>query len=341
MDHRITLEALARKQLNGTLLTADSIQGGHSGFVYRADVASEEGERTVCIKLTPWFEEPAYDTLPVGERVYGTRLSNFDAAHQTIRAVGIAVPTLYASGTVGHEKLTTDNVVDGNPLYFYQIMDLLDGIEVRTFLSTGTHDEMDALHRLVGETMGRLHQITRAYDGWAAQPEPYLTEWHTGFFDSYRLVIERACEVNEVMQANQARLVAFLRTHQANWTPPNEFVFSHVDGFQGMVHYSEGKWQLSGIIDIEDHSFTDARFVLAGHELALSFEPRDAPDAFWAGYRQFKSVPASYRELRNFFQLYYLLDWLPGCYTNWRGKAEEQMSTIRYFEETISKRCDG
>lgn len=337
MTHRTTLETLTREQLNGILLTANPIAGGHSGFVYGADVAIAgdvgQVERTVCIKLTPWFAELAYDALPVGERVYGTRLSNFDAAYEIMRTAGIAVPMLYASGTVGGDE------ADGNPHFFYQIMDLVEGVEVRTFLAQGEHHAMDALHSLVGVTMGRLHQVTRDYDGWVAQSAPYVTGWKEAFFTSFQAVIERACDVNDAMRVNRSKLDAFLHGHEASWTPPTEFVFSHVDGFQGMARHIDDEWHLTGLIDIEDHSFTDARFALAGHELSLSFEERDAPDAFWAGYQRFKPIPSSYLTLRNFHQLYYLLDWLPGCYGNWRGKPEAQASTIRFFEETILQRC--
>ena len=338
-NHRTTLERLVSDQLNGVLHSAAPIAGGHSGFVFRVEAEDAQGPRVLCIKLTPWFEEPTYDALPAGERVYGTRLSNFDAAHETMRAAGIAVPTLYASGTVGSVADNEPTEAGNNPRFFYQIMDLVEGVEVRTFLSEGTHNEMDSLHGLVGETLGRLHQITRAYDGWVAQSTPYATDWSHAFFVSFQAVIERACEVNEEIRANRATLSSFLCAHEAIWTPPAEFVFSHVDGFQGMVQFVDRAWHLTGIIDIEDHSFTDARFVLAGHELALSFEERDAPDAFWAGYQRFKPVPKSYGELRNFFQIYYLLDWLPGCYNNWRSEPEKQASTIRYFEEIILQRC--
>jgi hypothetical protein len=69
-------------------------------------------------------------------------------------------------------------------------------------------------------------------------------------------------------------------------------------------------WALSGVIDIEDHRFTDQRFALAVHEVEMSMGQASLHDSFWTAYMQHTTLDTSYSQFRPLFQIYVLLDWL-------------------------------
>ena len=85
-------------------------------------------------------------------------------------------------------------------------------------------------------------------------------------------------------------------------------MFSHTDGFQGVLK-NAGGWTLLGVIDIEDHQFTDQRFVLAGFELSRLFYGLPIDPAFWDAYAGLKPIDPSYAAFKPLFQTYYLLVW--------------------------------
>ncbi|MEZ4660791.1 MAG: phosphotransferase [Caldilineaceae bacterium] len=271
--------------------------------------------------------EVAFDALTPGERIYGARPSNFRAAYQLMQSAGIPLPRVYATG------------VTANGAFHFQVMELLPGVSVREFLAWNVHPKMDALHAVVGCTLGKLHQITRPYDGWASQTQPYDTSWTEAFFAALAQVLDQACSLNKVILENRSTIREAIAQSQKKWIAPSEYVFSHVDGFQGMAHFDGNVWALTGVVDIEDHSFTDQRFVLAGHELALHFELHQTPESFWRGYGQFAAAPDSYLSTRNIFQLFYLLDWLQICYDGRGHAVQKRDALIHHFQTLILERC--
>ena len=73
-----------------------------------------------------------------------------------------------------------------------------------------------------------------------------------------------------------------------------------------MLRKAGGAWTLAGVVDIEDHQFTDRRFVLAGLELSHTWHGRTVPPAFWDAYGH---APPDHERFKPLFQLYYLLVW--------------------------------
>jgi hypothetical protein len=63
-------------------------------------------------------------------------------------------------------------------------------------------------------------------------------------------------------------------------------------------------------VDIEDHQFTDPRFVLAGLELGHALEGRVIPDEFWQSYRKLARVGPDFTAHGTIFQAYLLLTWI-------------------------------
>ncbi|HEY3887850.1 MAG TPA: hypothetical protein VGL73_04695, partial [Caulobacteraceae bacterium] len=78
---------------------------------------------------------------------------------------------------------------------------------------------------------------------------------------------------------------------------------------QGVMARRGGGWTLRGVIDIEDHQFTDQRFVLAAFELGHAVNGHDVPPDFWAAYTAGRPLDPSYATFKPLFQLYYLLVW--------------------------------
>lgn len=332
MNHQSILQELVARHGFGAVAESENITTGYAGHVYKVTVASEarppaEPLKTLCIKLTANEDEVEFDDLSPGERIYGTRPSNFQTAYRIMQNADIPLPKVYSTG------VTADSA------FHFQVMELLPGVSVREFLAWNEHPQMDALHEVVGCALGQLHQITRTYDGWASQAQPYDTSWTEAFFAALAHVLDQACSLNEVILENRSTVRETIAQHHKMWNAPNEYVFSHVDGFQGMAHFDGNIWGLTGVVDIEDHSFTDQRFVLAGHELAFHFELRQTPESFWRGYDQFVPVPDSYLSTRNLFQLFYLLDWLQICYDGRGHPIQKRDDLIHHFQTLILERC--
>ncbi|HLK23293.1 MAG TPA: hypothetical protein VKT30_01400 [Caulobacteraceae bacterium] len=279
------LDTLVGPLLRDTLgLQAASVRplaGGEVGRVFRADA----GGASYAVKFVNAQTEPAFADESVGDRVYGSRWSNLRPAHALIEASGLPLPALHAAGTLPDQGV------------HYAILDFLDG---------DADDGSPAWSACVGEALGRLHAITRAYQGWVAMNRPYPEPWSSAFGSSFRQWSERSApylppSVREDLRRCCERRLAAL-------AEPDAFVLSHTDGFQGVLRH-DGAWSLLGVIDIEDHQFTDQRFVLAGFELAQAFWGRGLDPAFWDAYAAHQPVDPEYRELRPLFWAHYLLVW--------------------------------
>jgi fructosamine-3-kinase len=260
----------------------EPLAGGQVGRVWRADVAG----RRYVVKLVRAGAEPSFADEPRDNRVYGARWSNLEPAYRALKSAGVATPTLHASG-----------IVEG------------EGFAILDYLAGGVDDYSEGWFAVVGESLGRLHGVRRAYQGWIGMDAPLTEGWAEAFTLSLRSRFE---DVRPYLTPGQAALAA---RRIAEWGPldePGEFVLSHTDGFQGVLaRGAGGGWRLDGVIDIEDHQFTDRRFVLAGLELGHAIAGRlDLPGAFWAAYRAAAGVGEELMGRWRLFQLYYLLVWI-------------------------------
>ena len=254
--------------------------GGEVGRVFRADA----GGASYAVKFVQARREPPFSDEPVDDRVYGSRWSNLVPAHALLRANGIAVPALHAHGTLADAGLS------------YAIFDYLDG---------DPDDASPAWSACVGRALGRMHGLVRPYHGWVDMTPADAVQWPSGFATSFKGWQERG-----KAHLSPALLHAVARRSEpllATLSAPDHFVFSHTDGFQAVLKKT-GDWALLGVIDIEDHQFTDQRFVLAGFELSRAFYGPFDP-VFWDAYAALKPVDPSYAAFRPLFQTYYLLVW--------------------------------
>jgi fructosamine-3-kinase len=163
------------------------------------------------------------------------------------------------------------------------------------------------LDRIVGQYLGAIHGITRSYYGWANLQAPYSQAWRDTFFTALYIILERACVHAAILQHRQ-RIRETVEQYAASWSDPAQFVLSHGDGLQGMLVPHASRWILSGVIDIEDHCFTDPRFALAVYEVIMGHAPLE--ESFWEAYQQHTILDSTYTHFRPLFQLYVLLDWL-------------------------------
>jgi fructosamine-3-kinase len=281
-DEHAAIGDLVRDRLGAEARAVEPLTGGEVGHVFRVD--TDAG--AFAVKFVRLIDDPVFADEPVDNRVYGARWSNLGPASALMAANGIAAATVRAVGALPERGLA------------YAILD---------FLAGDADDFSPSWFAGVGAALGGLHAITRAHQGWVDMPTPYPERWAAAFAQSFRA---RLVETAPLLMSGLERAVAARADGLlADLTEPDEFVFSHTDGFQGVMAKSTGVWTLRGVIDIEDHQFTDQRFVLAGFELGHAVSGRKVPDDFWRAYAAVRPVDPTYARFKPLFQLYDLLVW--------------------------------
>jgi hypothetical protein len=172
------------------------------------------------------------------------------------------------------------------------------------FVDGDADDYSAAWFSALGEALRALHAIRRPFQGWVAMDRPYREPWSAAFPASFRSVLALATPV--IGEALARAALARAADKLAAFADPPTFVFSHTDGFQGLFRRAGDAWTLAGVVDIEDHQFTDPRFVLAGLELQHACAGRPLPAAFWDAYGP---AEPDYERHKPLFQLYYLSVW--------------------------------
>ncbi|WP_234300696.1 phosphotransferase, partial [Sphaerospermopsis aphanizomenoides] len=317
-EHFQMLQYLVNTYLNGIIRTIVDKSPGHSGsFVYLIEVVLAE-KRLLCIaKLTP-ADFALDDSLQ--NRVYGSCISSFNAVYKYLQQYQIPLPHLYASHTPSADI----------PFYC-QLMEYLPGQEVNIAIKIISEEQQSTLQQFLGMHLGVIHNITRSYDGWVDLAIPHLLSWREAFFTTLHQNLDDACQ-HQAIAVQKTTILQAIAHYLAFWTDPSEFVLSHVDGVQGMIVLTSTGWQLTGVVDIEDHYFTDQRFVLAGYELQLETNNNAVLSSFWNAYQIQKAVDPTYWQLRPLFQLYYLLSWVS-------NKPLEQQQIIERLGQQILLRC--
>ncbi len=301
------------------------ITSGHSGFVYRVETSLGQ---TLVVKLTPAQEEMVIGEELVDYRVHATRLTNFPAAFKLFKERNLQTFTLFDYGVPSKEI----------PFY-YQVMSCLEGCSIREFLTHGDLSKNHNLEKIAGTALAKLHQVTRSFDGWVSQDHPYKLAWSQAFCISLESRLAKAVLTDiDFINKNISQINNFISLKLATWSDPEEFVFSQLDGLQAMAKMDKESWQFSGYIDIEDHKFSDQRFVLAGFEYALELEGRALTDDFWQAYQDIKSLDGSYFKLKGLFQLYFALAYFPILFErDPSGGFVQKRSMAKKFEKLISK----
>ena len=317
-EHLHIIQGLVHKHLAGEVSEVTEKSPGFSGsFVYMIDVV-RAGEPLRCIaKFTP--AEHGEDNS-VSNRVYGSQISSFGAAFACLRQNNIPIPQLYA-------ELNPQPEIP----FYCQLMEFLPGQDVHQVLRSTPRDHQPALQQFLAKHLGTIHRITRSYDGWVDLPAPHPLCWRDAFFTALHQHLNSACN-HAAIAKQRSRIMQTVAYYQRQWTDPTGFVLSHLDGLQGIVDKTSTGWQFMGVIDVEDHCFTDQRFVLATFELEPEIQDVPILPDFWAVYRGMTRLDPSYEKLRPLFQLYILLDWLT-------GQPPEQERMIGELSQKIAARC--
>ena len=318
------VKELVQTNLGATPKFSEDRSTGYSGNVYVVEALIEGVSQKLVVKLTPFEKEPPLEEESVSRRVYSTKISNFNPAYRLLKENGFPVAKVYAQG---------NSPIDN---YHYQIVSYLEGTSVREALEDKDTPASSILHQVTGEMFGQLHnKITRSYDGWASQEKPYPLPWKSAVEQAVNHQLETCQKLNLALR--ELPIKTFIANKLSLWSDSVDFVLSDIDGFQGMARYEDGKWVVTGLIDIEDHKFCDPRMVLAGYEVALHYEGLEVSPEFWLGYTKHKQVDTNYNNLKPLFELYYLLSWLQIPYEGHEHVAKDQVQpVIKKFEQLIT-----
>jgi len=298
------LDKIITREFGSKILSISDISLGWSGAgVY----AVKTMENRLIVKLRMKENEPSFEDESVENRVYGSRFSNLMPAYKLLIEGGVLVPEILAFGEQGN--------------YIYAVMEELEG-------DTKISQDM------VGDELGKIHTITRNYHGWV--DTTFKADWEADFFTAIDIQLKKAADANPTVREKVKEIESFIAGKKSNWVSPREFVLSHTDGFQAMAKEQNGKYILTGVIDLEDYAFTDQRFVLSGLDLLNDWWKHEKlSDQFWSSYKKHKGVDPSYTTFKNLFQLFYILSWLPGYYTNLRSSEAKRQATITEAEKRL------
>lgn len=280
------IKNIAKKECAGEVVGLKNLSLGWSGSsVYVAEIKNNEVVERVIIKTGSSEPEVPFKDEPDNRRVYGGRFSNLEPAYRLMIEHNIRVPKLLAKGTEGNLPYVTMEFLEGDT----QVPELI-----------------------VADELGKLHRITRNYQGCVSMERPYAKSWKDAFFSAIRAQLETASNVSTALTNILPQANHFLDQMESEWEDPSRFVLSHTDGFQGIAKQTNGVYEFMGVIDLEDHQFTDQRFVLAGYELLSElWMKKTVSQQFWDIYKKYAQIEPTHGNFRNLFQLYYLLDWLP------------------------------
>ncbi len=281
---------------HNTLLTGsvEEIQGGVVGRVYRI---SNVDTSSIILKLN---KEENQKEKNDDEVVYGSSPDSFNESYEILKNKNIPVPEVFVFGVTNDKKFS------------YIIMqDLLGDLD----------DYSEKWFREIGHWFGKIHAIEK----------PYQNSWTELFkksllsrFDNLKGLLEQ--DVSEKVET-------YIHTHINELKPADKFCFSHLDGFQGILKNQDGLWKLLGVIDIEDHQYTDQRFVLAGFELNNNMKRNIIPQIFWDEYKKQKRIDVTFETTKNIFKVYYLLVW---SYV-FRDNQEKFKENVSFLKDIIDK----
>jgi hypothetical protein len=314
-SHHKTIAGLLEDKMGWSALKIERALSGGVGVTWQVTAQSGRKPVDLVVKFT---ELPVRrEQESVDDRVYGAWPVNLGPAHGLLKDFGIPTYDLMSYGQV--EKGV-----------YFQLMSRLSGRPFGECLADSGPAEAASLQALAGEALGRLHRITRSFEGWAALPRPYAQSWKEAFFESLQNRLKEAGQLGlKTVDQRFGRLGTFIVQQREAWTDPVRYVFSHTDGMQAMFDRKGSGWVLSGHYDVEDYKFADQRFVLAGFELACLQAGQEVAEPFWFAYLKHKKLEIDYAGTKGLFKLYFLLSWLCLSPKGWGRKVfEEQIDAV-------------
>lgn len=221
----------------------------------------------------------------VDDRIYGSNYLNLRAAHKL----------LVDNNILTFELLETWVVKS----YRYALFTLLEGREP---------DWEIIKQEIYVETLANIHSLTREYQGWVCNKEPYKLSWRDAFQES---IYSRLSDVEDILDDKiYEKIKEYIDNHIALLENPKSYVLSHLDGLQAIFLQANGLWSLRGVIDVEDYQFTDQRFVMAGITLWELLGRYKLPKDFLEIYQSKTTLDSSFKDFEVLFQVYYLLVWI-------------------------------
>jgi fructosamine-3-kinase len=288
---------IVKKECNSELLQLRNVSLGWSGSsVYIAEL--HDGNK-IIVKTASSEPEAPFGEEQDTKRVYSGRFSDIEPVYHLLLEKNIRVPKLLAKGT--EEGIS------------YVVMECLEG-------------DTKVPQLMVAEELGKLHSISRDYQGSVSLQRPYAKSWKDAFFSAIRAQLSLTASLSGGVQKMLPSINSFINEKESQWQDPSRFVLSHADGFQGLAKRRGETYEFTGVIDLEDHQFTDPRFTLAGYQLfSERYAHEKLSQEFWDIYKTHAAIEASYENFRALFQLYYLLEWLFSCF---KRTDDPKMATI-------------
>lgn len=270
----------------------NEIKGGVVGLVYRI---SNNETPPLIIKFNK--EKSSY-IKNSDEEVYGSNPDDFNKSYEILKKNGIPVPEVFVLGITNDKK------------FRYIVMRELEG---------DNDDYSELWFKEVGQWLGKIHAIKKTYE----------SSWVDRFKESLQ---SRLNNLKGLLEKDTfERVESYILNHINSLTSIENFCFSHLDGFQGIMKKRNNSWELLGVIDIEDHQYTDQRFVLAGFELNNDMKGNIIPPIFWDEYHQSKNIDSTYEKTKNIFKVYYLLVW---CYV-FRSDKEHFCENVSFLKDIV------
>ncbi len=264
------IEEIIKLRLPLFVGSTEEISGGVVGHVFRLQKQNE------VILILKFNKNENTDVKSNDEFVYGSDPQQFGESYKILKTNRIPVPEIFAQGITNDQKFS------------YILMQDLGGDK---------DDYSLEWFGEVGHWLGKLHAIKKTYDD----------SWLQCFKESLN---SRFQNVKELLDEQLSEKIEhYIKEHVENLWPAETFCFSHLDGFQGILKKEARSWKLLGVVDIEDHCYTDQRFVLAGFELNNQMKGNIVPEIFWSEYQKHVSIDPLIESTKNLFRIYYLLVW--------------------------------
>lgn len=270
-------------------LLKGSIDEIQGGVVGRIYRIIDKDDKTLILKINKTGTE-----IIENELVYGSDPSNFKEPYNILRENNIPTPEVFMIGNTNDKE------------YSYIIMQEL----------IGNHDDYsNEWFKNVGYWLGKLHSIKK----------PYENSW----IDLFKKSLDyRFNNLKELIDKDLSKKIeVYIKINNPKLKPLQSFSFSHLDGFQGICKKTINKWELVGVVDIEDHQYTDQRFVLAGFELNNEMKGNIIPKDFWKEYQKNTTLDSSFEDNKNLFKVYYLIVW-SYVFKNDENKFKENISFL-------------
>lgn len=303
----------------------ENLSMGYRGYVFGTSLRN----RKIVIKVSPYQEESHYEKETFHSRIYGSRQSEYVSVESLLNRYNIQTPETLFYDTpeilgVGPCIVRVQRRLEGIPSTFHKdyLLKELNEYDLKKYFFS------------LGEIDATIHQITRPYDGWVGMEKPSSISYEEAYFGAFTELINFLRENHGLDVINFDKIVDYVSHTRKYWEPSKTFVLSPNGLFQGLLSQDQGKWKLNGVIDLEDHHFTEERLCLVGFDIHQEEFSTELFTEFWSGYESIQKISPNYYETRNLYVLFFYLSWLK-TYVQTTDVLDSEV--IQWYKDEILK----